>query len=792
MSKLNKKLYRDIRKNLSQFITIFLMVFMGVMVYAGIRSYMDGMIKTADIFYKENNLQDLVAVGKNFTDDDLEEIKMIEHVENAERKLTLFGTMESDEDRTLQLNFIESNEISKFYVVNGKEFNRETKGVWLDEYYANNNKLKVGDIIKIKYDKEILEEEIVGLINIPDHVYDIKDESAIFPNHIDYGFAYLSINEFPESLVKTAVMEKMNITDETIFDKMVTDFNYKDYLIYNYVMVDVDKEENKNEVKNEIENKVENVIAVTDIKDSISYSSYQGEIEEGETYVGVFSGLFLFIAMLSVITTMRRVVKKQRIQIGTLKALGFKKRKIVAHYVGYGFWISLIAAILGLIVGPLFIGNVFIGMEMEYFQIPNGSASVATSSFIVTVLVVIAVSFVTYITCRGELKENPAETLRTKMPNVKQKSINITTKGIFKKMKFSSKWNIRDILRNKMRTAMGIAGITGCCMLLVCAFGMLDSMNNFIDMQFERLYNFDYKLTLKEDYSQEQLKKLTDDYGDRTSQTLAIEIKNGDTKEANNIFVDDSKDYVRFLNHDEQYIKLSDNGVFITEKLASLKGYKVGDKIMWHIYGSDTYYESEIVGLDRDPQNQNVKMTKKYLESLGLEYKPDTIYTNNNLSKTKDIDGVELIQDINALKDGMLSMINTMKTMIILIIVVAVILGSVIIYNLGILSFTEKQYQFATLKVLGFKENKIKKIYIKQNNWITIISIILGLPLGFYMTDFIFKMALSDTYDFSAKIKLLSYIYAIIGTYIVSFVVSKILAKKVNKIDMVTSLKGNE
>lgn len=789
---LKRKMFRDIRFNLSQFITIFLMVFLVVMVYAGIRSYMNGMTVTANRFYSENNLQDLEVIGKNFTDEDLKQIKEIEHIKNAERKLTVTGIMESSEDRTLQVNFIEANNISKFYVKDGKPFGKDVKGVWLDEYYAKNNNLKVGDIIKIKYEKEILEEKIIGLINVPDHVYDIKDESAIFPNHIDYGFCYLSINEIPENIIKQEIMDKMNITDEAIFDTVMPDFNIKDYLIYNHVMIDVDDEENKNNVKNQIEEKIENAIVVRDIKDGISYSSYQGEIEEGETYVGVFTGLFLFIAMLSVITTMTRVVKKQRIQIGTLKALGFKKRKITNHYVGYGLWISIFASILGLIIGPLFIGNLFMGMEMKYFQIPNGKAAIPTSSFIVAIMVVAVVSIVTYITCRKELKENPAETLRTEMPKIKQKGLNITTKGIFKNMNFASKWNVRDILRNKMRTIMGVAGITGCCMLLVCAFGMLDTMNNFIDTQFEKLYNFDYKLTLKNGYSNERFEELKREYGDSTSQSLGIEIKQENEKQANNIFVDDSKESVRFLNHDGEYIKLSDNGIYVTEKLAETKGYKIGDKISWHIYGEEKYYESEIIGFDRDPQNQNVKMTKKYLESLGIDYKADSIYTNNNLSGIKEIDGVELIQDKNALEEGMLSMINTMQTMVVLLIIVAAILGGVIIYNLGILSFTEKQYQFATLKVLGFKNQKIKKIYIKQNNWITVISIILGLPLGFYMVDYIFKMALSDTYDLSSHIKIISYVFAIIGTYIVSFIFSKILSKKINKIDMVTSLKGNE
>lgn len=792
MSRLNKKIYRDIKLNLSQFITIFLMVFLGVMVYSGIRAYMDGMTQTAKIFYEENNLQDLEVIGENFTEKDLEEIKEIENVRNAERKLSITGTMEYAEDRTLQINFIEENEISKFYVVEGIPFNREEKGVWLDEFYAQNNNLKIGDTIKIKYDKIELEEKIIGLINVPDHVYDIKDESAIFPNHIDYGFCYLSINEFPEKIVKQNIMEKMGIEDENVFDNLVKEFNYKDYLIYNYIIVDVENDENKNKVKSEIENKIENAIAVTDIKDNLSYSVYQGEIEEGETYVGVFTGLFLFIAMLSVITTMTRLIKNQRIQIGTLKALGFRKSKIISHYIGYGFWVSLIATILGLIVGPLFIGNLFIGMEMSIFEIPNGTINVTCGSYIVAVLVVIIVSIVTYITCRRELKESPAQTLRTEIPKINQKSLNITTKGIFKKLNFVSKWNIRDILRNKMRTIMGIAGITGCSMLLVCAFGMLDTMNNFINIQFEKLYNFNYKLSLKSEYTDTEFENLIKEYGNGTSQTLAIEIKNGDEKQTNNIFVDDSNNYVRFLNHEQEYINLSDNGIFVTEKLAKTNGYKIGDKITWHIFGDENYYESEIIGFDRDPQNQNIKMTKKYLNSLGIEYKPDTIYTNKNLSDVKELEGVEIIQDKKALEEAMFSMINTMKTVVILLIIVAGVLGGVIIYNLGILSFTEKQYQFATMKVLGFQNKKIKQIYFKQNNWITIISIILGLSLGFYMTEFIFKMALSEAYDFSAKIKMISYIYGILGTFAVSYIFSKILSKKVDKIDMVTSLKGNE
>ena len=788
---LKKKMIRDIKNNKSQFLTIFLMVLIGVMAYTGIRAYMDGMIKTGDTFYTENNLFDLEAIGTNFTEEDLKIVKNLDHVKDAERKLSITAT--TNEDKTLLLNLIESNNISKFYVFEGIEFNRNKSGIWLDNYYALENDIKVGDKILVKYDELELTEEVLGLINVPDHLYDTRDESELYPDHSSFGFAYMSINELPQSYIKSQAMKEMNITDEEIFDKYVPNFNYKDYYVFNYLMIDIDDKDNNDKVKLDIEDNVKNAIAIIKAEDTSSYITYQGEIDEGKTYIGVFSGIFLFIAILSVITTMTRVVKQQRIEIGTLKALGFSNRKVLLHYVGYGFWISLFAAILGIITGYFVIGKTFINLEMNFFEVPNGQPVIAYQSFIMAAIVVILISLITYLTCHKILKETPAESLRTKIPYVKTSSINITTKGIFKKLKFSSKWNLRDICRNKMRTITGIVGVTSCCMLIVCALGMLDSMNFFIDLQFTKLYNFDYKLNIKENINENELNILLDEYGTKTSKTYGIEIKEDDTRVANNMFVTDATDYVRFVNRKNKFIDVNSNkGVYVTFKLAETKGYKLGDTITWHIYGDDNYYTSEIVGFNKDPQNQNVTATKEYIDSLGIKYIPDAIYTNKDLSSVKEIKNIETIQDIESLKEGMTSMLSMMKTMLILIISIAVILGSVIIYNLGILSYSEKEYQFATLKVLGFKDKQIKDIFIKQNNWIAIISIILGLPLGYYLTDWLFKTAIEEHYDFGASITTRTYIIAAIGTFIVSYVVSKLLSKKIKHIDMVTSLKGNE
>ena len=789
---LKKKMFRDIKQNLSQFITIFLMVLIGVMVYVGIEAYMDGMTSAADNFYKNNNIQDLNVMG-NLSDKDLDKIKSLDNVKDAEKKLVVNAIDKDNKDKTYLLSFIDSNNISKFHIMDGEKFDVNKKGAWVDNFYAEKNNLKVGETIKIKYDTFSLEEKILGLINVPDHIYDVKDESELVPNRKNFGFVYLSVNEIPESYIKDLVMKEMKITDEKIFDKYVTSFNYKEYIPYNYIMVDVNKKKNVTSVKEDIEDNVSNAKAIVKIEDTLSYQRYQGEIDEGASYVGIFSGLFLFIAMLSVITTMTRVVKKQKLQIGTMKALGIKNSKIVMHYVGYGFFVSLAAAIVGIILGKYFIGTFFLNMEMDYFEVPNGIPVVKPLSYLVALLVVMVVSFITYLTCRKELFKKPAEALRNEVPNVKVSSLNLSTKGIFKKLNFSSKWNLRDILRNKFRTVTAVVGIVGCCMLIVCAFGMLNSMNHFIKLQFEDLYNFNYKLSLKENIKDDELKVLTDKYGDNTSETLTIETKIGKEREANTIFVTNAGNLVRFQNENGEFIKVNkNNGVYVTRKLADQKNLKVGDTIKWHIYGVNKYYESKIVGLTKDPQVQNLTMTKEYLESLDIDYKPDSLYTNTDLKGIKDIKNVSLVQDINELKNSLESMLSMMKSMIMLIIVFAIGLGAIIIYNMGILSCSEKQYQFATLKVLGFSDKKIRKIFVQQNNWITVLSIIIGLPTGYYMTSWIFKSVIADNYDFSAYINLSTYLIAIIGTILVSIIVSRILSKKVNKIDMVSSLKANE
>lgn len=784
---LYKKLFRDMKNNLSQFITIFLMIFLGIFVFAGIHSYMDGMKVNGDKYYKDYNLPDLWLAGENFTDDDLTNIKKIDNVNDAERVLTITTNLEKYKGVTVETNFIETNNISKMKVIEGEKYSNKP-GVWLDSYLAKNLDLKVGDIITLSYENYKITETIQGLVNTPDHIYQVKDETELYPDHTKYGYAYLSINEFPEGYVYQSIEKNTGMTKNQI--RQIPNFNIKDYYVFNHVLVDTSN--NSEEVKEEIEDNIRNAISVTTRSDNSSYQIYKSEIEDGDTYAGIFTFLFLFIALLSVVTTMNRFIKKERVQIGLLKALGFNDKRITRHYISYGFYISLMAAITGLIVGPLVLGNFFLNMLKKYYEMPEVGIYITKQNFILAIIVIGLVTLVTYLSCKKILKEPASNALRNQDPNIKNKKFNLTTKRIFKKTSISTKWNIRDIARNKGRALMAIVGIAGATMLLVCAFGMLDSMNSYLDWEFNKLSNYDYKLVLKSDYSNEDLKNIENKYGKETSRTNVVEINTGNETKITSLTINDTKESLRYTDHNKNYMKLKSDGIYITEKLAETLSLKKGDDITIKMYENQKKYKVKIIGLTRDPQNQQLNANKEFYESLDLTYRPDTVYTNKDLKNVKTIKGVEKIQSINTIRDGMNSLLETTKTMISLLIVVSAGLTIVIIYNLGVLSFTEQEYQFATLRVLGFKNEQIKRIFEKQNIWLTLVAILIGMPLGYVLTDSIFTFSLGENSDFNADIRLISYLLAFIGILLVSIIVNKLISKKINKIDMVSSLKSNE
>ena len=526
---------------------------------------------------------------------------------------------------------------------------------------------------------------------------------------------------------------KADLEDKEDFIKALDpDFNPEDCYVYSTIIIDVEgiapspyvSEKGDDEFNDKVQ-RIRNelyelddisVSAITDRDVWGSYATVKSEAQEGDTYSGMFSFLFVFIAGLSVVTTMSRFVKKQRVQIGTLKALGFRNKRVTMHYITYGFWVSVFAAIVGLIIGGPILGQPFLDMELSMFDLPDAHCYILARNYVVAILIVIVITLITYLSIRSILKESAAQTLRLEVPQIKMKAKEGGT-GFSSKLPFSVKWNLRDVFRSKSRSLMAIVGVMGSTLLIVMAFGMQDSLTHYLEWEFDNIQAYKYKLSISENVSDERLEELFDAYGDATSQSIAIEYKDSDGNINTSVLtVNDSQGLLRVSGHDKTTYDINEGipgntegdinspgALYATEKLLKSSGYSLGDTIKWRIMGDDNWYETKVTAVCRDPQSQQFSMTKAAFEGLGEDYEGDTIYTNKDLSALadSDVDGVSTITSIESLKEQMNAMLEMISSMIVLFIAISALLGFIIIYNMGILALSEKMYQFATLKVSG-------------------------------------------------------------------------------------------
>lgn len=758
---LAKKRRRDIFRNLSQFVVIFLMVFLGMFVFAGVRGYMDGMQVAADRFYEESNLADIWLDGRLWLKEDVVKIQQIEGVNKVERLLRRRMGIFNRQEVALEVNFLEGNEISKIKTVEGVEFDAGDKeGLWLDKYLADNLGYRVGDELTLEDQGRKMRLIVKGLVFSPEYVYATKDVGQIVPTHTDFGFGFVSAKNLSVPM-------------------------------FSRILVDVEKGRVQ-EVKQEIEKKYKKAVATTR-EEQISYVGYKGEIEEGRTYSAIFTALFLLIAVLSVVSTMHRFVDGERTQIGVMKALGFSDWRIVKFYVGYSFYLSVMAVILGIVLGQRTIGSFFLEEEMKIFEMPEYRVEMNIIVLVLAILMVILITLVNYLACRKILRQSASEALRKEPPKIKLKKFRIFDLKILGKMNTNVKWNLRDISRNKGRSLTGVAGVAGACVLVVCAFGMKDSMLGYIDWQFELISNFSHKLKLAENISENDFLAIKNKYGEATTMEFGVEVFEKEGGKKTNLIVNDAKGVVRYTDHNLKLMEIGEKGAYLTEKLAVSLKKKVGEKIKWRKFGEEKWREVVIEGLVRDPENQVINMSRAAVEEMGIKYVPNYLYVKKGEDRqvVKEV-GVEEVKSLSLMRKAVDEMLAVIDKMIIIMAITSVILGMVVVYDLGALSFVEKKYQFATMKVLGFKNRQIRKIFVTQNIWLSLVAIVVGLPLGYVMTEIIFVNGIGDRYDFEARIRIWTYVGAAIGVMVVTLVVNYLLAKKIKKIDMVESLKMAE
>ena len=755
---LSKKMLRDIRKHKTQFLSIFLMAFLGVFVFAGVGGESVGLEVNSNDYYNDTNLADGWIYSANLDDKFLDDVNSLNPVTQTERQLVVDSVADFSNDPEITLHFVENNTISRFYLVEGKPLDiNEGDGVWLDKSFADAKDLKVGDNITFEFNGFKLEKEIKGIGYSPEYVYHAS-KSSVIPDFSKIGFAYMSYKAFPtESVPYNVLNVKFNGTADNFNELLSEKLDGK----YN---------------------------SFVERSEHTSVSQFSEEMDQHQMMAGIFPVVFILIAMLILLTTMTRIIAHQRTQIGILKACGFKDKSIMFHYISYGFWLVLVGSILGLIIGPMTLPQLFYPSMSSTYILPSWEPAWSMDFVYVAAAMVIMSVLVSYYAVKSIFNENPADTIRPKAPKVSSSGF-IEKLGFFKHLSFNARWNYRDAKRNKFRALMTVIGVIGCTALLVSAFGMYDGMSDLKEWEFNQINHYDSKLVIDEGASISQVNEVADEVNGDKIMESAIEIETDSAKKSGSLLVLNHTDLVTPTDYDWNRIKIADDEVSISQKMADMLGVGIGDTVKWHIMGSDKWIETKIDGIHADPTSQGLIMSSDKLEDLDLNYTPTSIVTAEHIDKN-----YSAIKSVNSMKDMTSSwdeLTEAMWLLIYILIFFASLLAVVVLYNLGLLSFTEIEREIATLKVLGFRTGALRKLLLTQNLWFTTVGFILGIPVGYYILKVMWESS-GDSFYILPSISLMNLILTALITFSLSILVNLMFSRKIKNLDMVESLKGVE
>ena len=734
------------------------MAFLGVYVFTGFGAESFGFEETSSTYYGETNLADGWIYASNIDDDFVNKVNDLSSTKDSERKLIVNSIADFDNDPDITLHFLEDNDISKFYLVKGEKFNlSDGEGVWLDIRFAEAKNLTVGDNISFTFEGMTVEKEIKGLGYSPEHLYQTSDSSMI-PDYDKMGFAYLSYEAFPVSDVPYNVLLVKYDGNSSNYEKQLDDDLTRDYSSF------LPRAQHP------------------------SFAEFQDETEQHQMMTDVIPVIFIIISMLTLLTTMTRIINNQRMQIGVLKALGFKNRTIMFHYISYGFWMVLAGSILGLILGPLTLPPIMFEEMADLYSIPYWLTGFNISFIVVTLLMVVLAALISYFACRNIVNESPSSAIRPKIPKVSTSGF-LEKLGIWKKFSFNVRWNYRDAKRNKFRALMSIVGVMACTLIIVASFGCMDGFDEMKEWEYTDINHYSSKLVLEDNITASQIDYIADDVGGEKLMESSIEIKSGDIKKSGVITVlDDNKLYTP-TDDNKNPISISSNEVSISTKMAQLLGVGVGDTIKWHIMGSDKWISTKVDKIHSDPTSQGIIVSKEKLDDLGLNYTATSVISSHGVDK--NYSGVKTIFSMDSLTDSWDDMMESSMTIIYLLAAFASLLSVIVLYNLGLLSFTEIKREFATLKVLGFKSSQLRKLLLTQNLWFTTIGFVIGVPLGREVLQYLWG-TMGDSFYLKANISLKTLIITFLITYVVSILVNLMFSGKIKKLNMVESLKDNE
>ena len=555
---------------------------------------------------------------------------------------------------------------------------------------------------------------------------------------------------------------------------------------------------------------------VTDREALPEYTDYGDNADRLRNIGQVFPVIFFLVAALISLTTMTRMVEEQRTQIGTLKALGYKKSAIAAKYICYAFFATLLGSVLGMLIGEKIIPYIIItAYGIMYHNVANtisidyqpGFALIASTASVVCTV------GATLFASGKELQETPASLMRPPAPKEGKRVLLERLTFIWKHLSFSWKSTIRNLFRYKKRLIMTVFGIAGSMGLMLVGFGIQDSISDIAAIQYRELQHYDGMVIEDSDATEEEHAELFEYMKENEQiahcnrvQMTKISAPKGSSSVSIYLFVPESlsefaKDVTLKNRITGETYELTDEGAAISEKTASLLGLKVGDMIP--LKKGDKEYKVRVAVITENYMSHYLYMTPRvYEQTFGEmpEYENIVFTMQEDCKDDLEMAGSRILANPGALSISYTSslasqvdrMLSTLDAVILVLIVSAGMLAFVVLYNLNNINITERQRELATLKVLGFYDGEVSQYVLRENVILTVLGIMFGAVFGILIHRYVITTVEVDAVMFGRNIKPLSFLYSGILTSIFSIVVNGVMHFKLKTIDMVESLKSVE
>ena len=570
------------------------------------------------------------------------------------------------------------------------------------------------------------------------------------------------------------------------------------------------------DAKKELEDLEKPEWMVTDREDLPEYTDYGDNADRLRNIGQVFPVIFFLVAALISLTTMTRMVEEQRTQIGTLKALGYKKSAIAAKYICYAFFATLLGSVLGMLIGEKIIPYIIItAYGIMYHNVANtisidyqpGFALIASAASVVCTV------GATLFASGKELQETPASLMRPPAPKEGKRVLLERLTFIWKHLSFSWKSTIRNLFRYKKRLIMTVFGIAGSMGLMLVGFGLQDSISDIAAIQYRELQHYDGMVIEDSDATEEEHAELFEYMKENEQiahcnrvQMTKISAPKGSSSVSIYLFVPESlsefaKDVTLKNRITGETYELTDEGAAISEKTASLLGLKVGDMIP--LKKGDKEYKVRVAVITENYMSHYLYMTPRvYEQTFGEkpEYENIVFTMQEDCKDDLEMAGARILANPGALSISYTSslasqvdrMLSTLDAVILVLIVSAGMLAFVVLYNLNNINITERQRELATLKVLGFYDGEVSQYVLRENVILTVLGIMFGAVFGILIHRYVITTVEVDAVMFGRNIKPLSFLYSGILTSIFSIVVNGVMHFKLKTIDMVESLKSVE